>query len=133
MSLWPSLRTIGSLDTYILTTHPDELASRAAMELRSLLVPKWEALNARPYDRRQLVYETRLTHRTLKGRVSSEEANTLIQKSRDQLAQKRGISISTTAETSEDIPASSVPSDASSAPSDASTPADTVSHATPSL
>lgn len=119
-SLWPSHRTIGSLDNYILTTHPEELASKAAMELRSLLVPKWEALNGRPYDRRQLVYETRLTQRVLKGRVTSDDAQSLIDKSRVHLAQRRGISVSTSAETSEDLNASSAPSA-------------TVSHAAPSL
>ena len=89
--------SIGGLDNYILTTHPEDLASRAAMELRSLLVPKWEAANGRPYDRRQLVYESRLLARVLKRKVSVEEATQLVHTSRVHLAQKRGTPVPTEA------------------------------------
>lgn len=106
MALFASLSTLlGSLDHYILSTHPEEMASRAAMEFRSLLVPKWEAANGRPYDRRQFVFETRLTQRALKGRISNEDAELLIQKSRHQLALKRKL-------TTEPFTAPATPSEA---------------------
>lgn len=80
---------VGDLDSYILSTHPSQIASRSGMELKSLLIPKWEAQQGRPYDRRQLIYERRLLQRLAKGKVSMLEAYSLINKSRDQLAQKR--------------------------------------------
>lgn len=67
------------------------MASVAALELRSLLVPKWEEANGRPYDRRQLVYELNLVQRARKGKVSKEAAEQLIQESRRNLIQRRGI------------------------------------------
>lgn len=81
--------SIGSLDTYVLLTHPNKLASRSGEELRGLLIPKWEARHKRPYDRRQLVYESRLVQRQKKGRISVEEAVALINKSRVSVAVRR--------------------------------------------
>jgi len=63
--------------------------SRSGMELKSLLIPKWEAENGRPYDRRQMTYERRLLQRMVKGKVATQEAHELINKSREQLAKKR--------------------------------------------
>lgn len=59
------------------------------MELKSLMIPKWEEEQGRPYDRRQLTYERRLLQRLSKGKVSTLEAYSLINKSRDQLAKKK--------------------------------------------
>lgn len=79
----------GSLDGYVLKTRPDRIASNSGMELKGLLIPKWEAANKRPYDRRQLVYEQRMEFRILKGHISKREGYELINKSRMQLATRR--------------------------------------------
>lgn len=59
------------------------------MELRSLLIPKWEEQQRRPYDRRQLVFEQRLFARSKAGRLPIADAIQLINHSREQLAKRK--------------------------------------------
>ncbi|XP_049851145.1 fatty acyl-CoA reductase 1-like [Schistocerca gregaria] len=72
----------GGLDNYLLLTSARKLDSECALKVRKLLIPVWQKVNQRPFNRRQLVFERRLRARVSKGYIGREEAEARIEKSR---------------------------------------------------
>lgn len=57
--------------------------------LRNVLVPEWEKKHGRPFLQRLAIFEKRLLERVTRGRLSQEEAQSVIEKERLKLLTKR--------------------------------------------
>lgn len=51
---------LGGLDNYLLFTKPSKIQSQAGLELREVLIKKWEEKHKQKFNRRKILFQERL-------------------------------------------------------------------------